>query len=86
MWESASEAEDMVRRLLESHRSAQEVSAHLYISCPQELGWYAPQAQLLAVLFGEFANPLSKGLGAMCKGYQGRETHLTGKEGWNRGT
>ena len=45
------------------------MSAHLHISNPQKLGWYAPCAQPLAVAFGELADPLSQGLGAMHWGH-----------------
>ena len=73
----------MVRWFPEPCYSAQEVSAHLYISCLQQHGRDAPQAQALVVTGSEFTDPSLESLRAVCQGYQGGETHFTGKEGGN---
>ena len=56
------------------------MSAHLYLSYLQKLGWEAPQTQLLAVTFGEFADPSSKDAGIVYQSHQCGETHFTGME------
>ena len=81
----SAEVEHMVRWLPEPCSSAQEVSAHLYLSNLQNLGREAPQAQPLAVTGGEFADPSSKDLGIVCQSHQCGETHFAGKEGGNTG-